>query len=170
MNQTSRILMVEDSASLAAVYQAYLEDTEFQVLTVETLSRAHASLSSFRPDIVLLDIELPDGNGMDFLVDIRSQDTPPRVIVMTAHGSSDMAVEAMRQGAFDFLTKPFDAARGFSTLSEIREAAEKRQIERALAKTAGHIKDAARLLNISRTTLWEKMTRFGIGTDLRSDS
>jgi len=117
MKQIPKILMVEDSASLAAVYQAYLEDSEYEVVTVETLSRAHACLSSFEPDIVLLDIELPDGNGMDFLVETRNLEAPPRVIVMTAHGSSDMAVEAMRQGAFDFLTKPFDAARLKVTLA-----------------------------------------------------
>ena len=54
---------------------------------------------------------------------------------------------------------------GFQPLSEIRDAAERRQIDRALAKTAGHIQHAARLLGVSRTTLWEKMTRLGIGAE-----
>lgn len=54
---------------------------------------------------------------------------------------------------------------GFRPLSEIRDAAERRQIERALAETSGHVQDAARLLGISRTTLWEKMTRLGIRAD-----
>jgi two-component system repressor protein LuxO len=62
---------------------------------------------------VLLDIELPDGNGMDFLADMQQleEQDRPTVIVMTAHGTSDMAVRAIRDGAFDFLTKPFDTAR-----------------------------------------------------------
>ena len=101
MKQTPKILMVEDSPSLAAVYQAYLEGSDYEVETVETLGRAHASLGSFQPDIVLLDIELPDGNGMDFLAGMGGLETPPRVIVMTAHGSSDMAVEAMRRGGYN---------------------------------------------------------------------
>jgi len=138
MKQTPRILMVEDSASLAAVYQAYLEETDYEVVTVDTLSRAHVSLGSFRPDIVLLDIELPDGNGMDFLIGIRNLEAPPRVIVMTAHGSSDMAVEAMRQGAFDFLTKPFDAARLRVTLAN---AASRLQLDRRISELASLERD-----------------------------
>ena len=53
----------------------------------------------------------------------------------------------------------------FLPLSEIRDAAERRQIDRALSHTSGHIQDAARLLGVSRTTLWEKMTRFGVTAD-----
>jgi len=130
--------MVEDSASLAAMYEAYLEDSQYEVETVETLSQAHASLSAFRPDIVLLDIELPDGNGMDFLADTRNLEAPPRVIVMTAHGSSDMAVEAIRQGAFDFLTKPFDAARLQVTLAN---AASQLQQDRRISELASLERD-----------------------------
>lgn len=111
MHSPIKVLMVEDSISLTAVYEAYLEGCDYQIVTVETLGRAHAVLGAFQPDIVLLDIELPDGNGMDFLSDAHSLNSPPKVIVMTAHGTSDMAVEAIRLGAFDFLTKPFDAAR-----------------------------------------------------------
>jgi len=111
MSQAAKILMIEDSVSLTAVYKAYLEDTDYQLVTVETLGSAHASLGAFQPDIVLLDIELPDGSGMDFLAEAEAMDNPPKIIIMTAHGTSDMAVEAIRRGAFDFLTKPFDAAR-----------------------------------------------------------
>ena len=111
MSQPAKILMVEDSVSLTAVYKAYLADTDHQVVAVETLGTAHATLDAFQPDIVLLDIELPDGSGMDFLSHAQATENPPKIVVMTAHGTSDMAVEAIRRGAFDFLTKPFDAAR-----------------------------------------------------------
>jgi two-component system repressor protein LuxO len=103
--------MVEDSPSLTAVYKAYLADGDYQVAAVESLGSAHAVLGAFQPDIVLLDIELPDGSGMDFLTAAQAQATPPKIVVMTAHGTSDMAVEAIRLGAFDFLTKPFDGSR-----------------------------------------------------------
>ena len=111
MNQPVKILMVEDSPSLTEVYKAYLADTEYQIVSAETLGIAHATLGAYQPDIVLLDIELPDGSGMDFLVEAEILDNPPKIVVMTAHGTSDMAVEAIRLGAFDFLTKPFDSAR-----------------------------------------------------------
>ncbi|HSG35055.1 MAG TPA: sigma-54 dependent transcriptional regulator, partial [Sphingomonadaceae bacterium] len=62
------------------------------------------------------------------------------------------------------------SSNGFAPLSQIRDAAERRQIERALAQTSGHIQQAARLLGISRTTLWEKMTRLGVTADGCSES
>ncbi|KZX55127.1 sigma-54-dependent Fis family transcriptional regulator [Halioglobus sp. HI00S01] len=111
MTKALRLLMIEDSASLAEVYKAYLPDEQYQVVAVDSLGRAHATYGAFQPDIVLLDIQLPDGNGMDFLAEIQAMKNPAQVIVMTAHGTSEMAVEAIQMGAFDFLTKPFDAAR-----------------------------------------------------------
>lgn len=111
MEHRAKVLMVEDSPSLREVYQAYLSDTDYEVVAVDRLASAHAALGAFQPDIVLLDIELPDGSGMDFLADTQSQPSPPTVVVMTAHGTSDMAVESIRLGAFDFLTKPFDSSR-----------------------------------------------------------
>ncbi|MCX2972550.1 sigma-54-dependent Fis family transcriptional regulator [Halieaceae bacterium IMCC8485] len=116
MNSKIKVLMVEDSVSLSAIYMAYLEGTDYDLVTAETLSSAHAALGAFKPDIVLLDIELPDGNGLDFLTATTALENPPKVIVMTAYGTSDMAVDAIRKGAFDFLTKPFDAARLIVTL------------------------------------------------------
>lgn len=111
MTGSARILMVEDSATLSAVYSAYLSDTAHSVICAADLETARYALESAPPDIVLLDIELPDGSGMDLLNELVALDAPPQVIVMTAHGTSDMAVEAIRRGAFDFLTKPFDASR-----------------------------------------------------------
>ena len=117
MNSRAKVLMIEDSVSLSAIYKAYLDDMDYQLVTVERLGSAHAVLGAFQPDIVLLDIELPDGNGLDFLEDATALANPPKIIVMTAHGTSDMAVKAIQRGAFDFLTKPFDAARLKVTLA-----------------------------------------------------
>jgi two-component system repressor protein LuxO len=111
MTNQAKVLMIEDSSSLTAIYQAYLDTTDYRVVTAERLGAAHAILGAFQPDIILLDIELPDGNGMDFLAEVAGRENAPKIIVMTAHGTSDMAVQAIQKGAFDFLTKPFDAAR-----------------------------------------------------------
>jgi two-component system repressor protein LuxO len=132
-----KLLMVEDSASLTAIYKAYLEGEGYRMVCVETLGRAHASLDAFAPDIVLLDIELPDGNGMDFLDHVMGQHEPPQVVVMTAHGTSDMAVRAVQMGATDFLTKPFDAARLQVT---VRNAAQ----QRALGQQVRELSDTQR--------------------------
>jgi DNA-binding NtrC family response regulator len=129
-----KLLMVEDSASLTAIYKAYLGSEGYRIVCVETLGRAHASLDAFAPDIVLLDIELPDGNGMDFLEHSMALPDPPQVIVMTAHGTSNMAVRAVEMGATDFLTKPFDAARLQVT---VRNAVQQRNLGRQLRDLSG---------------------------------
>jgi DNA-binding NtrC family response regulator len=111
-----RILMVEDSLSMAAIYKAYLNDTNYQVRIVTDLDSAYNEIEREIPDIILLDVELPDGSGLTLLKEIQAQTDDIEIIVMTAHGSSQMAVQAIEDGAFDFLTKPFDAARLLVTL------------------------------------------------------
>ena len=121
MNQKLNVLMVEDSESLVTIYSAYLRDERYLLHSVSTLDEARSSVDEALPDLVLLDIELPDGDGMDFLQEIAERYPHVPVIVMTAHGSSDMAVHAIRIGAFDFLTKPFDASRLKVTMANARK-------------------------------------------------
>ena len=111
-----KILMVEDSLSMAAIYKAYLNDTNYKVRIVTDLDSAYSEIEREIPDIILLDVELPDGSGLTLLKEIQAQTDDIEIIVMTAHGSSQMAVQAIEDGAFDFLTKPFDAARLLVTL------------------------------------------------------
>ncbi len=105
------VLLVEDTPSLSMMYKAVLEKAGFVVSSVDG---ARAALSRFREEtnrIVLLDLMLPDGNGLDVLSEIQAQSPNTRVVVITADGSINRAVEAMRGGAFDFLVKPFDDRR-----------------------------------------------------------
>ncbi|MFT7139298.1 MAG: two-component system repressor protein LuxO [Sulfitobacter sp.] len=111
MAKKTSLLMVEDSLSLAAIYMGYLKDESLDVRHVATLSDSIEYLQHTVPDIILLDIELSDGNGLDLLKEVMNRGLQTDVIVMTAHGSTDMAGHAIRTGAFDFLTKPFDAHR-----------------------------------------------------------
>ncbi|WP_456154902.1 quorum-sensing sigma-54 dependent transcriptional regulator LuxO [Vibrio fluvialis] len=105
------LLMVEDTASVAALYRSYLTPLEIDINIVGTGREAIESIAHREPDLILLDLRLPDMTGMDVLhaVKQRSPDVP--VIFMTAHGSIDTAVEAMRHGAQDFLIKPCEADR-----------------------------------------------------------
>ena len=111
MTTKTSLLIVEDSLSLAAIYKGYLDSEHVDVHHVATLSDAAVYLERSVPDIVLLDIELPDGNGMDLLRGLVKQKMQTDVIVMTAYGSTGMAGQSIMIGAFDFLTKPFDANR-----------------------------------------------------------
>jgi len=111
MEKMPKVLMVEDSPSLAAIYASYLRTEQIDLLIVEDLETARAEWSRVQPDLVLLDVELPDGSGLDLLKQRPAEETPADVIVMTAFGSSDSAVEAISLGAIDYLSKPFDADR-----------------------------------------------------------
>lgn len=106
----AEILLVEDSPSTAIAYQSYLEQ-DYQVVVAYSGQEALEKLANHQFDMILLDVRLPDMSGLDILGQIGESKTSPPVVVMTSHGSVDVAVEAMRLGAADFLTKPFDKAR-----------------------------------------------------------
>ena len=105
------ILLVEDTPSLARLYKQYLDGEDADVTVVGTGKEALAALTAATPSLVLLDLRLPDMDGLDILKEIRSRELPCEVVVITAHGSINVAVEAMRAGAYDFLVKPFNADR-----------------------------------------------------------
>ncbi|XDE81545.1 quorum-sensing sigma-54 dependent transcriptional regulator LuxO [Vibrio scophthalmi] len=110
--QKSRyLLMVEDTASVAALYRSYLTPLGIDINIVGTGRDAIESLEFRTPDLILLDLRLPDMTGMDVLQAVKQQNPDVPVIFMTAHGSIDTAVEAMRLGAQDFLIKPCEADR-----------------------------------------------------------
>jgi len=107
----TKILLVEDSPSLAVVYRQYLEKQNHSVEMVDCGQGALDALERQIPKVILLDIQLPDINGLEVLKVIKERQLPSQVIIITAHGTVEIAVSAMQNGAFDFLTKPFDAAR-----------------------------------------------------------
>ena len=105
-----KALIVEDSSTLCAIYEAYLAGLGLEIQTATTLDDARASLSRLKPDFVLLDIELPDGNGLDLLSETGRMTPAPVSVVMTGHGT-EWAERALDKGAADFLAKPFDSIR-----------------------------------------------------------
>ena len=132
------ILLVEDTPSLARVYAEFLKKESDGVVTVETGAAAMEQLADGVPRIVLLDLQLPDMHGMEVLKRITAQALPCAVIIITAHGSVGVAVEAMRYGAYDFLVKPFSADRLTIT---VRNAIERLRLAQ-IVETFG--KDLAR--------------------------
>jgi two-component system repressor protein LuxO len=107
----AKVLLVEDSLSLATVYMEYLAKQPCSITHVMTGQAALDAIDAQAPNAVLLDLELPDINGREILKHIRQQAIPTAVIVITSHGSVDVAVDVMRAGAIDFLEKPFTADR-----------------------------------------------------------
>jgi two-component system, repressor protein LuxO len=126
MTTKPRLLLVEDTPSILRLYHEVLKKLDVELIDAETGARALAVLDETIPDVVLLDVELPDTNGLDILRRIRARNLPCAVIVVTAHGSVKIAVEAMREGAYDFIIKPFPPDRLIVT---VRNALERRQLQ-----------------------------------------
>jgi len=110
------VLLIEDSAALSKVYQDYLRHEKIKLHHVDKGTEALAYIDTNLPDVVFLDLKLPDMDGMDILKHIYEQKMPCTVVIITAHGSVDIAVDAMRYDAFDFIEKPFTGKRLLVTL------------------------------------------------------
>jgi two-component system repressor protein LuxO len=125
-----RVLLVEDTASLAAVYLEYLRRGPWEVVHAATLADAERLAAERPPQGVLLDLRLPDGDGLGFLRRLKARQPDAAVVVITAHGSVATAVAAMQAGASDFLVKPFPAERLIVTLTNVlKTAALARQVQ-----------------------------------------
>lgn len=131
MGESQHILIIEDSPTVAEACRAHLRDLEAEIRVVETLAAALAALRERPPDLVLLDVKLPDGDGLSLLAAIGELKSSPPVVVMTAHGSVATAVEAMRAGASDFLVKPFDGPRLLTTVHNALEQGRLKKLVRS---------------------------------------
>lgn len=115
------ILIIEDSPTLALTYREYLKPLGIPTKIAETGQQALARISDQTPSVILLDLKLPDMDGIDILKQLQANKVSSRVIVITAHGSVTIAVDAMRSGASDFLLKPFNAERLTTTVNNALE-------------------------------------------------
>ena len=100
------VLLIEDEPILVKNIYAYLVRYGYEVRFATTAEAGLAELDAFKPDIIVLDFNLPGMNGLEALAKIRAIDRQIKVIMMTGHGSIDLAVKAMKAGACHFVTKP----------------------------------------------------------------
>ncbi|HUP42026.1 MAG TPA: sigma-54 dependent transcriptional regulator [Thermoanaerobaculia bacterium] len=124
MSAGPRVLIVDDEASLLEFLSLFFEEEGYAVATAASMAGARARLAEGDYDLVLCDILMPDGNGIDLVREIKAEDPHAAVIVMTAYSSDKTAIEAMKAGAYDYIPKPFD-------VEELRVMAQK-----ALERTA----------------------------------
>ncbi|MCP3690344.1 MAG: sigma-54-dependent Fis family transcriptional regulator [Gammaproteobacteria bacterium] len=121
MRDKPSVLLVEDAAPQAALYQQYLKDLMIELSCVSTGEDAMAFISKTPPELVLLDLKLPDMDGQDILQWLQDKGYGCSIIVITGHSSVDVAVDVMRVGASDFLEKPVTASRLKTTVKNALE-------------------------------------------------
>lgn len=103
-----RILVVDDEPDLRTLYELTLLREGFRVETAGSVQEGWQLLTAHRFDVVITDMRLPDGMGMELLQRVRAEHRSERCVVITAYGSAENAVESLKAGAFDYLTKPVD--------------------------------------------------------------
>ena len=105
-NNKFKILIVEDEANILSFIKANLEISDYQVVCVETCALGMMMYASYHPDLIVLDLGLPDRDGLCLIQDVREVDTVP-IIVLSARSNEMDKVEALDLGADDYITKPF---------------------------------------------------------------
>lgn len=111
MTFDSTVLLIENTVSLQVTYASVLRQNGYQVTTAGTAAAGLASFRETAPQAVIIDLALPDRDGIDLMTELLALSPATPIIVITANGSTSLAVEAMRAGAHDFLVRPFDEQR-----------------------------------------------------------
>ena len=106
-----RILVVDDDPAMQDVLRLRLEVWGYDVVVAEDALNGARLAAQESPDAILTDVWLPDASGVDLLRVLAKADPNTPIVLMSAHGSVDLAVESMKQGALDYLTKPLDYRR-----------------------------------------------------------
>jgi two-component system, NtrC family, response regulator PilR len=120
------LLIVDDEASLRDFLSIVFEEEGWRVETAASVAEARAAVAKNEPDLVLCDLMLPDGSGIDLLRDVKAATPSIAVVMITAHTSTKSAVEALKAGAFDYIAKPFDID---ELKIIVRNAVERKELE-----------------------------------------
>lgn len=151
-----RILLIDNDEAVCRMVEAILADKDY---AVSAYTRALEAMAGFEPghwDLVITDIKMPVMNGLDVLQKVRQQDPALPVIMITAHATVDLSIQALRKGAYDFLTKPFEPeellSRVGNALRQTQLLKENRELKEELAAWQGSIVgDSPHLLSLLET-------------------
>jgi two-component system response regulator AtoC len=127
-----RVLVADDEENLRLVLRTLLRRHGYEVETAATGEEALSLVDSFGPDVVLTDVRMPKMGGLDLLQTLRAKGNEATVIVMSAYGNMDLAIEAMKAGAYDYVQKPFKPDEVVLTLRKAEERESLRRENRAL--------------------------------------
>jgi two-component system response regulator RegA len=170
-----KMLIVDDDAIFRDRLVKALQARSYQAYGAATAAEGYQLAQGVRPQRVVVDLRMPGGSGLDLVRDLTTLDPGVQIVVLTGYGSIATAVEAVRRGAIDYLTKPADTEQILAaferfasgqTVAFSEEAAESlpslarvewEHIQRTLADCGGNISEAARKLSIHRRSLQRKL-------------
>jgi len=175
MSSAQRVLLVDDDEVLRGQMTRALERRGYRVRAAAQLDEARSALQEEEPDLAIVDLKMPGGSGLDVLRLLREAAPRCRAVVLTGFGSIVNAVQAMRLGAANYVTKPADVDQVLRALGtaqavcpaeeadDVRPASlaqvEWNHIHQVLAEYGGNVTRAARALDIPRRTLQRKLKK-----------
>ena len=127
----NKVLLVEDDRGIRFGIRNFLSGRDFDVDEADTLKQGEEIFRQSRPDIVILDYSLPDGNALEILPRLKTSDPSIPVVILTGHGSIDLAVRAIKEGAEQFLTKPVEMKALLVVIERLLDNQRVRQREQA---------------------------------------
>ncbi len=146
MSARVRILVVDDERSMQEFLEIFFRSEGFEVVTAGDLGSAQLHLESDDFDVVITDIQMPDGSGLDLLRAVRDVSLETVVIMITAFANTETAIAAMKEGAYDYITKPFK-------LDEIRLVVEKGLEKKLLSSENRRLRDELRRQSRDRSII-----------------
>ena len=146
MTRRSHIMILDDEPNIGSSLRLILEGEGFRVSVSESAAQFQAERARSRADLYLLDVRLPDGNGIDVLRSLKQADDPAPAVMISGHGTIRDAVEATRSGAFDFLEKPLARDR---VLLVVKNALERADLQRENQRFRELVGEAPRMIGKS---------------------
>jgi DNA-binding NtrC family response regulator len=140
-----RILIVDDEKNIRNILTKLLRDEQYTVQAAASAEQAMGLLDSFKPDLILMDQKMPGINGIEATSLIKEKHPEMTVIILTAHASIELAVEAIKQGAYDYLSKPFDNE---ELLIIIRRALERKLLTAEISQLKKELQEKYSFKNI----------------------
>jgi two-component system response regulator RegA len=192
VTNASSILLLDDDPDVGLAAQLLLQRRVAPVTCLRRPAELNGALDRLSPGLLLLDLNFGPGRtdgsqGLRLLDEVQARPHAPRVVVMTAYADIELAVQALRRGAFDFMTKPWDNTRLISTCQEALQgsvaratgsraagsalpsepvrslaAQERAALLSAMAEAQGNLSAAARLLGLSRAALYRRLDKHGL--------
>jgi DNA-binding NtrC family response regulator len=153
----SRVLLVDDEDAFREITSEELTHVGYALDACRTLGEARRLLAKKTFDVVLVDIRLPDGNGLDLLAELHASNPGTQVVVLTAFGSVEVAIRAMKQGAFDFLMKPCKLGEIEAVLAKAARVQSLARENLALQRDVDRLKPSDRI--VGTTSAMHEVTR-----------
>lgn len=176
MTDARTLLLLDDDDVFASRLARALATRGFEVTRAATAAEALAHARHESPEFALVDLRLPDGHGLDVVAALHAIDQTTKIVVLTGYGAIATAVESLRRGAADYLTKPVDADQVTAALEKGEATSdpapaftvpslarvEWEHIQRVMTECQGNVSQAARVLGLHRRSLQRKLSKYPV--------